>query len=168
MAASAPRASGSPPNPAENAFVQNSHSSSGRPQPQLRSSRMPRCQMWRSSPTDTKPSTWPRRLSRIVVPLRPEPAMYRTIVTRAPPVLASATLFGCSFGPHRRAHGPLLVGVRRLRRAVALLAGPVRSGFCEPDQPLRLGVTTLGSQDGSVDDRADGREVRGERTDGVG
>src|SRR3712207_3947619 len=70
---------------------QNPHAEKASPQPHRRSPSTPRSHRNRTSPTQTTPPAWPRMLSTIVLPLRPEPAMYRTRTTAPPPGSVSAS-----------------------------------------------------------------------------
>ncbi|CAA9515905.1 MAG: hypothetical protein AVDCRST_MAG05-3305 [uncultured Rubrobacteraceae bacterium] len=63
-----------PPNSPSKTGPQNGHSRAGLPQPQSRFSMRACFQIKFSSPPEKKPSTCPRVLARIVLPLRPRPA----------------------------------------------------------------------------------------------
>src|SRR5215212_10359085 len=69
-----------PPYASSRIDCQNAHSLNRRPQPQTLFWIRPCCQMVRTSPTDTKPSTCPSTLPSSVLPLRPSPATYNTLI----------------------------------------------------------------------------------------
>ena len=78
------RSASQPPNASAPTSRQNGHESNGSPQPHRRFSSTPRSQRSRISPTEKEPSAWPRSRSRSVLPLRPQPPMYRPGTDRRP------------------------------------------------------------------------------------